>query len=128
MVSYQPNILLKAMSILLLAVLVARPSAYHLVWQQRNWYVIILIPIAVGILLPWCVRVLLWRVRINSATIEIRSPRGVLKRGLADLAEVDRLPGHVLVSFVDGSRRDIPAMVGDLNRLTVDIRRHLARK
>ena len=119
--TYRSNMVLKGLAILLLYVLLGHPSAYVAIWQQRNWYVIILGVIVVPTLLPWCIQVLVWRVRINASTIEIRSVRGVLKRRLTDITEAERLPGKVVIGFKDGSRRTIPAIVGNLNNVINEI-------
>jgi hypothetical protein len=120
-VNYRPNMLLKGLAVLLLYGLAGHPSAYVEIWKERNWYVIILGVVVIPILLPWCIRVLVWRVRVSPSTIEIRSLRGVLKRRLADLVQLERLPGRVLVAFRDGSQRKIPAIVGDLNGVIKEI-------
>lgn len=119
---YRPNMLLKGLAILLLYVLLGHPSVYAAVWQQGNWYVIILGAIAVPTLLPWCIQVLVWRVRIDASTVEIRSLRGVLKANLKDLAQIDRAPGKVVIAFKDGSKRTIPSTVSNLDIIANDIR------
>lgn len=110
---YRPNLLLKGMAIVLLYILFGHPSIYPAIWRARNWYVIVLLPVAVAVLVPWCAQVLVWRVRIADAIIEIRSLRGPLTRRLQDLITIERGPARVLVAFKDGTSRGIPAVVGD---------------
>jgi hypothetical protein len=74
-----PNFFLKGIAVLMLYVLLAHPSAYPAILKERNWYVIICGIVAVPVLLVWSANVLVWRIRISSSTIEIRSLRGVLK-------------------------------------------------
>ena len=85
------------------------------------WYLIVLGVFVVPLLLYWSASVLVWRVKINTSMIEIRSLRGVLKQQFADLALVERPPGGVLVAFKDGSQRTIPAIIGDLDGVVSDI-------
>lgn len=66
---------------------------------------------------------LVWRIRITSAAIEVRSVRGVLKRRLTDVAGIQRLPGKVIIAFKDGSRQNIPSIVGDLDAIANEIGR-----
>lgn len=60
---------------------------------------------------------LVWRARLNATTIEIRSLRGVLKRRISELSQPDRVAGRPSLVFADGSKRTIPAVVGDLDDL-----------
>lgn len=118
---YQANMTLKLFALLVLFVLLARPSAYVSMWERGNWFIIILCPLVLPFLLLSCVRILVWRVRISSSTIEIRSLRGLLTRRLAELTRVERLRRRIVVAFSDGSRRIIPAIVGDLDRVADEI-------
>lgn len=120
-ISKSASLLLKGMAILLLYVLIGHPSAYFTLWERKNWYVLLLAVPLVPLLLIWCVQVLVWRIRINATEIEIRSLRGVLKRQIAEISRIGRDAGRLLLVFNDGSRRSIPAIVGDLDELLNEI-------
>lgn len=120
-VSNSANWFLKCLAVLLLYVFLGHPSAYTTILERRNWYVMAIGIVVVPLLLGWAIGVLVWRVRLNSSTIEIRSLRGVLKRPISEVSNVDRTPGRVSVAFKDGSRRSIPAIVGDLDCLLREI-------
>jgi hypothetical protein len=83
---FSPNMILKGMAVLLPYVLLAHPHVYATFWERRN-----------------CVRVFVWQIRIIPSAIEIPSLRGVLKRQLADVTQVERRPGQILIVFKDGS-------------------------
>jgi len=118
---------MKALALLLLYVFLGHPSAYETILERRNWYVIFLGIIMVPLLLVWSLEVLVWRVRLSSATLEIRSLRGVLKKPIADIRQLERTGGRISVGFKDGSRRVIPPILGDLDGLAreIDSRRHV---
>ena len=116
-----PRLLLEGMAVLLLYVLLAHPYVYLTIWERRQWYVIILGLFVVPIVLVWSASVLVWRVKLSTSVIEIRSLRGVLKRQLGDLARVERTPGRILVAFEDGSQRTIPAIIGNLDDVASEI-------
>lgn len=126
-ISKSPNLLMKALALLLLYVFLGHPSAYETILERSNWYVIFLGIIMVPLLLVWSLEVLVWRVRLSSATLEIRSLRGVLKKPIADIRQLERTGGRISVGFKDGSRRVIPAILGDLDGLAreIDSRRHV---
>jgi hypothetical protein len=116
-----PNPVLKAFAAIVLFAVLAHPSVYATFWERREWYLMICAIVGLPIMLPWCARVFVWRVRITSSTIEVRSLRGVLKRNLSDVARVERAPGKVLMVFKDGAARTIPSLVGNLDVLTNEI-------
>jgi hypothetical protein len=114
-VSWSPNLVLKSLAVLLLYVLVGHPLAYVTLWERNEWYVLLLGIVVVPILLVWSVQVLVWRVRVSSSTIEIRSLRGVIKKPVSDVTKLDRTFGRILIAFRDGAERVIPTTVGDLD-------------
>lgn len=116
-----PNAFLKGLAVLLLYAVLGHPTVWLVFWQRRDRYLIVLGIVVIPTLLLWCVQVLVWRVRISSSTIEIRSLRGVLKRQLADIVQLERAWGQVLVGFKDGYRRTIPSLIGNLDGLVGEI-------
>jgi hypothetical protein len=127
--SISPNLLLKAMAVLLLYVLIGHPSAYTTLWRDRNWYVLLSGVIVGPILLVWSVHTLIWRIRLGPRTISIRGVGRVMERPYEDVSQVERKPGQLVVVFRGGSRRAIPAIVGDLDDLHRDIEsRRTARR
>jgi hypothetical protein len=112
---------LKAIAVFLLYVFLGHPSAYDKIWERGNWYVIVVGVVVVPVLLVWAIEVLVWRVRVTSSIIEIRSLRGILRRPISDVANLERTSGRISVAFRDGSRRAIPAIVGDLDGLLREI-------
>lgn len=113
--------ILKGLAVLLVLVLLARPSVYATLWERKNWYVVLCAAVALPILLPWCARVLIWRVQVSASAIEIRSLHGVLKRQLRELVRVERVHGAVLLAFKDGIQRNVPSFIGDLDGLVRSI-------
>jgi hypothetical protein len=118
-----PNLILKAMAVLLLYVLLGHPSIYPRIWEQRNWYVLALIPVVGPLLLVTSVRMLLWRVRLRSTSIRIRSVAGILERPYNEITSIERVPGQLRLTFTDGLRKVIPSLVGDLDQLRTEIER-----
>lgn len=112
---------MKALALVLLYVFLGHPSAYATVLERRNWYVIVLGLIVVPVLLTWSLEVLVWRVRVSSSTLEIRSLRGVLKKPISDISRLERVRGKISVAFIDGTQRTIPAILGDLDSLAREI-------
>jgi hypothetical protein len=125
--SRSPNWLLKGMAVCSLYIFLGHPHAYVTVWERKAWLAIAMGPIVIPILLMWAIQVLVWRVRIDSATIEIRSLRGTLKKPLSEISSLERTEGRISVAFIDGSRRVIPSIIGNLDELLHQIasRRHL---
>ncbi|MEO8660124.1 MAG: hypothetical protein ABI693_16765 [Bryobacteraceae bacterium] len=125
-ISRSASLVLKGIAVLLLYALLGRPSAYVALWERGSWYVLLLAVPVVPLLLVWSVEVLVWRVRINESNIEIRSPRGVLKRRICEISRLDRAAGRLLLAFQDGSKRTVPVVVGDLEGLLneIETRRH----
>jgi hypothetical protein len=121
-ISRSTNWFLKGIALLALYIFLGHPSVYPVIWERKNWYVILLAVPMIPLLLFWSAQVLVWRVRVNSSTIEIRSLRGVLNKSILDISDLERTPGRISVAFRDGYQRAIPAaIVGDLDDLLQQI-------
>jgi hypothetical protein len=120
-VIFSANPLLKGYAVLMLYIFVGHPSVYAAIWHGRNWYLIVIGAVMTPVLLVSSIRTLAWRIRIDTSVIEIWSLKGVFKRQISDVAGLERIPGRVFIDFKDGSRRAVPAIVGDLDRLVHEI-------
>jgi hypothetical protein len=120
-ISISASWLLKGIALLTLYIFLGHPSVYLALWEGKNWYAIVLGIVMVPFLLFWAAQALVWRVRLSSSTIEIRSLRGLLTKSILDISDLERTPGRISVAFRDGSRRVIPAIVGDLDDLLQQI-------
>jgi hypothetical protein len=118
-----PHLILKVMSVLLLYVLLGHPSIYPRLWEQRNWYVLALLPVVGPLLLVTSIRMLVWRVRLGCSAIRIRSVVGVVEHAYSEITHIERVPGQLRLTFQNGTRKVIPSLIGDLDQLRTEIER-----
>jgi hypothetical protein len=107
---------MKVLAIAMLYIFFSHPSIYIELWKGHMWLAIAAASLTVPVGTIECLRILLVRFSIDRSDFSLRVFR-TTRRHLSDIANVERERGRVKITLLDGTVRNVPWLVGNLDRV-----------